>query len=147
MKKKVFLIAIALILLVSGSVLAAWPKLILKCDGVNCILSRNFFGQIIQARYKFTYSDVQICEVKPVKTIAENGEFDVKNYTLRIKGDNIKYTPEWVSEDNDELSKVCTNFFKKQAFDYKDKGIFQAVKSLWALFVICGAVLIRLAVI
>lgn len=142
MKKYIFTIILGVLLLIFGTFLAALPKLTLKCDGWNCVLYRNFFGQIIQKKYKFTYGDVQRCDVKPINTIGEHGEIQVKGYTLRFGGPNIHYTPEWKNNDSEILSDVCNSFFRRKPIKFSDDGFFNFLKSIWFILILCGGYLI-----
>lgn len=142
MKMRILGIVIGLVLVISGCIIASQPKLTLKCDGQNCSLYKNYFGQIIQRKDKFKYIDVMRCEVRPVVVLTEEGQKNVDRFTLRLMGENIPYTPEWVSKDNTAMSEICTNFLKGKAFKYSDMGALNILKSLWALFVIAGLALI-----
>lgn len=143
--KKFITIITGIILLTAGIIFAVLPKVSLKCDGTNCVISRNIFGQIIQAKEKFTYQDVQRCEVHTVKVRDENGQLDVKTFALRLIGDNIKYQPEWVKDDSQLLSNICRSFFKGEPLKYSDSGLLELMKNLWALFALAGITLISLA--
>lgn len=147
MKKNIFLIIVSIIFVVTGLSFAFMPKVTLECDGQNCVMYRNYFGQIIKAKYQFTYNDVTKCEVQPVKTIdkKENGQIAIKTFTLRLMGDNIKYTPEWVKKDAEKLSSICLDFAKQKPLAYSDGGILDLLKNLWALFVIAGLGLLAIA--
>lgn len=129
---------IGLTFLLSGIVFASLPKVTLKCDGQNCVLYKNYFGQVIRAKYKFQYTDVQRCEVQPVRVIANNGQVDTKTFTLRLIGDNIPYTPEWVKKDPEGLSSICWDFMKKNPIKYSDVGFLNLLKNLWFVFAIAG---------
>lgn len=136
---------LGIILLGAGIVFAALPKVTLKCDGKNCILYRNYFGQIISAKYKFKYQDVQSCEVQPVRFLTKDGQVDVKTFTLRLMGNNIPYTPEWVKKDPAGLSSICWDIAKKQPLKFADSGFLAWMKNLWAIFAILGIWIIAAA--
>lgn len=144
MKKNIFLLVISIILFLTGTVFAFMPKLTLKCDGQNCVMYRNYFGQIIRAKYKFTYGDVKRCEVHPVKIKDEQGQEIIKTYALRLIGDNIAYQPEWLRNDPTLLSNICWDFAKQRPIKYSDSGVLAIMKNLWALFFIIGGGLILL---
>ena len=139
---KKFLVLIGILLVIAGTVLASLPKVSLKCDGRNCILSKNIFGQVIQKRYKFTYQDVQRCEVHQVKIREDDGQLNVKTFALRLIGDNIEYQPEWVKNDSELLSNICRDFFKGVPLRYSDSGFLELMKNLWALFVLAGILIL-----
>lgn len=136
--KKYCMIILGIILLTAGIVFASLPKVTLKCYNQNCIIYRNYFGQIIRAKYKFKYQDVQRCEVQPVKVIADNGQIDTKTFTLRLMGDNIPYTPEWVKNDPEKLSNICWSLAGQKVVKYSDGGFLDWMKNLWAVFAILG---------
>lgn len=146
MKKNIFLLIISIILFVTGTVFALMPKLTLKCDGQNCVMYRNYFGQIIRAKYKFAYRDVQRCEVHPVHVFDEKGQKVIKTFALRLIGDNIEYEPEWVKNDAEKLSSICWDFAKQKPIRYSDSGILAIMKNLWAVFFLIGGGLILLMV-
>lgn len=147
MKKNIFLIIISIILLVSGLTFAFMPKITLNCDGQNCVMYRNYFGQIIRAKYNFKYNDVTRCEVQPVKVLEEKEtrQIIVKTFTLRLIGDNIKYTPEWVKNDAEKLSSVCLDFAKQKPLKYSDSGFLTLMKNLWFLFILAGLIIFAAA--
>ncbi len=145
MKKYICVAVIGIIFLVTGIVFASLPKVTLKCDGQNCVMYRNFFGQIISAKYKFKYQDVQRCEVHPVRVLVDGGQTDVKTFALRLIGDNMPYTPEWVKDDAAGLSAICWDFAKQKPLKYADSGFLNWMKNLWAIFVIAGVLIISAA--
>lgn len=145
MKKYICVMISGIILLAAGIVFASLPKVTLKCDGQNCVMYKNHFGQIIRAKYKFGHFDVQRCEVLPVKILTDDGQTDVKTFTLRLMGDKIPYTPEWVKDDPEGLSNICTNIARQKPLKYSDGGFLDWMKNLWAIFFIAGLWLIAAA--
>ena len=144
MKKYILTIVLGVVLIIAGSVIAALPKYTLKCDGWNCVLTQNKYGQIFWKKYKFTYQDVQRCEVLPINTRGKYGEIVVKGYTLRLMGDNIEHTPEWKNKDPKRLSDVCNKFFRRIPLKYSDNGFLNFLKSIWFIFIFCGGWLISI---
>lgn len=136
--KKYICLTLGIILLAAGLVFASLPKLTLKCENSECTLYRNYFGQIFKAKYEFKYTDVKKCDVLPVKYRTDDGQIDVKTFTLRLSGDKIPYTPEWVKKDPKGLSEICWDIVKQNPIDFSEGTFLDWMKNLWALFVFAG---------